>query len=308
MARRFEPMRGFTIFYFKFKAILFFDIPAAKLRLAATQLAVLLHICVTISDLPMETALITGATGGIGSEFARLFAQNGIHPILTGRNEIRLRELADQLSGYGVGVTCYVKDLSRMEEVHALYGLLKEANQSPAYLVNNAGFGTSGPFSETDPDRELEMYRLNMLAPALLTRLFAADMKERGFGRILNVASTAAFQPLPGMAGYAATKAFLLTLSQAVHHELRGSNVSVSVLCPGVTDTSFHAVAGTQKSLMSNRFTHATAREVAQYGYRLMMRRKSLGIHGFFNKLLIFSERFICRRGLIALTDKMLRG
>lgn len=256
----------------------------------------------------METALITGATGGIGSEFARLFAKQRCNLILTGRSEGKLMALADELSGHGVEVTCYVHDLAGEQEVNALYQRLKEANQTPDYLVNNAGFGISGAFAETDPERELEMYRLNMLAPALLMRLFVADMKTRGFGRILNVASTAAFQPLPGMAGYAASKAFLVSLSQAVHYELRGTNVKVSTLCPGVTDTGFHRVAETQKSLMSNRFPHATAQEVAQYGYRLMMRGQSLGIHGFFNTLLIFSERFLCRRGVIALSDRLLRG
>jgi len=256
----------------------------------------------------MENVLITGATGGIGSEFARLFAQKGFNLILTGRNEARLTALAGELSGFGVEVTCYVHDLSHEQEVYALYNRLKESNQIPAYLINNAGFGTSGSFSESNAERELEMYRLNMLAPALLMRLLLVDMKARGFGRILNVASTAAFQPLPGMAGYAATKAFLVSLSQAVHYELRRSNVKVSTLCPGVTDTGFHTVAHTRKSLMSNRFPHSTAPKVARYGYRLMMRGQSLGIHGFFNTLLIFSERFVCRKGVVALSDWMLRG
>jgi len=255
----------------------------------------------------MKTALITGATEGIGLEFAKLFAQKGNNLILIARNENRLQTIANKLQSYNIDVKIYAKDLSIIENAKYIYDDLKKSSISVDYVVNNAGFGINDYYINIDWQREQEMFKLNMFTLAYYTKTFAKDMKERKFGRILNIGSTGSFQPGPYMAGYCATKAFVLSLSEAVNYELRGTNVSVTTLCPGVTDTKFHSIAQTGNTLMSKFLSNSTAEKVAKYGFKIMEKRKSSGVHGFSNNVMIFSNRFTCRKLLITFAGKMLK-
>lgn len=255
----------------------------------------------------MKTACITGATEGIGLAFARLFASKGCNLILIARNEPRLREIAAELSSPEITVHIYARDLSLTQNARFIYEDIQNNRMQVDYLVNNAGFGIDAPYIETDWDKELAMLNLNMITVAYFTKVFARRMTEQGFGRILNVSSIAAFQPGPYMAGYCATKSFVLSLSQAVNYELKGSDVYVTALCPGVTDTKFHVVAQTQTVGMSEYLSHATPDQVADYGYWLMMKKRSLGVYGWINKLIVFSNRFAPRSVSVALSARLLR-
>lgn len=260
------------------------------------------------TDIIMETAFITGASEGIGYEFARLFAKNGKNLILVARNETRLKAISQELSGNGIKVEYYAKDLSILENARYIFNDIQSRNIRVEYVVNNAGFGINGQFTEISWEEELTMYNLNMITLAFFTKVFASEMKSKNYGRILNVGSTGSFQPGPYMAGYCASKAFVLSLSEAVNYELRNTNVRVSALCPGVTDSKFHSVAKTENTSMSKFLSHATPREVAEYGYKLMMKGKSLGIQGFANKVMIQSNRFATRKIATALAGKMLKA
>ncbi len=254
-----------------------------------------------------QTALVTGATEGIGLELTRIFAHNGFNLVLVARNESKLIKIAEELSAHPISVAIYPKDLSVLANAEFIYNDLQSKNIGIDYLVNNAGFGINDSFLEINWQKELDMYNLNMITLSYFTKVFARRMKEKGFGRILNVASIAAFQPGPYMAGYCATKAFVLSLSQAINHELKGSNVTVSALCPGVTDSLFHEVAQSKKTAMSKLMAHATPKEVAEYGYKLIMRRKPIGIYGLSNKIMVFTTRLTPRKMLTALSGKMLK-
>ena len=256
----------------------------------------------------MGTALITGASEGIGYEFARLFAEKGVNLVLVARNETKLQAMLNELTSDKVSVAYYAKDLSIPANAKIIYDDLKFRNISITYLINNAGFGICGDYTDIDWQKEQEMFNLNMITLAYFTKMFARDMKKQGYGRILNIGSTGSFQPGPFMAGYCATKAFVLSLSEAINYELKGTGVSVSTLCPGVTDTKFHDVAKTGNTIMAKFLSHATAKDVALYGYKLMMRGKSSGIHGFVNKLMIFTNRLAPRSVAVALAGKVLKA
>lgn len=256
----------------------------------------------------METALITGASEGIGYEFARIFASKGKNLILVARNEARLKIISQELSKNGITAHYYAKDLSKPENASFIYNDLVNKNIEINYLINNAGFGINGEYTDIPWEKELEMFNLNMITLAYFTKVFAKEMKSRNYGRILNVGSTGSFQAGPFMAGYCATKAFVLSLSEAVNYELRGTNVRVSTLCPGVTDSKFHSVAKTETTMMSKFLSHATPKEVAIYGYNLMMKGKPLGIQGLANNLMILSNRFTSRKMVTGIAGKMLKA
>jgi short-subunit dehydrogenase len=268
----------------------------------------LIHRFAEINSLTMETAFITGASEGMGYEFARQFANKGINLILAARNEIRLKSISAEFSRLGVNVLYYARDLSIPDNARFIFEDLKAKNISVQYLVNNAGFGINGNYTDIEWDRELEMFNLNMLTLAYFTKVFASEMKAKGFGRILNIGSTGSFQPGPFMAGYCASKAFVLSLSEAVNYELRETDVKVSTLCPGVTDTKFHAQAQTGNTVMSKFLAHAKPGEVAEYGIKLMLKGKSMGIHGLSNKMIVSSNRFACRNMSTAIAGKMLKS
>jgi short-subunit dehydrogenase len=234
----------------------------------------------------MPTALITGASGGIGLELARIFAEQGYALVLVARNRERLEEIAVELKPTPVQVLA--KDLAL---VGAAEGIHREVPKVDV-LVNNAGYGVYGPFVKTPLDDELGMLQLNMTALVVLTKLYLPAMVASKNGKILNVASTAAFQPGPLMALYYATKAFVLSFSEAIGNELEGTGVTVTALCPGPTATGFQARTKLEKSRLIKRMKVMDARTVAEAGYRGLMAGKPVVIPGLMNKLLAQSVRF----------------
>lgn len=219
-----------------------------------------------------KKVLITGASSGIGREFAKLFDSYGCELIITARREERLRELADSLQNTPRIIG---GDISGAESAEELYSMTKDENID--ILINNAGFGVWGDFTETDVQKEVDMIRLNVETMHTLFKLFLKDFKERDSGKILNVASMAGFAPGPYMSAYYATKAYVLRLTQSVAHELKasGSNVTVSALCPGPVDTEFNDVAGVKFSTPS-----LTSDYVAKYAAIEMVKGKTVIIPG----------------------------
>lgn len=243
-----------------------------------------------------KTALITGASGGIGYELALLFARDGYDLVLVARSKDKLEALAERLEReHGISVRALFKDLSQPEAPEEIYSELGAESVKVDVLVNNAGFGLRGLFAEGSIADELDMLQLNMVALTHLTRLFIDGMLERGEGKILNLASSAGFQPGPLMAVYAATKAYVLSLSEALANEVAGSGVAITALCPGPTETGFSARAGMQQTRLFRGATMDT-RRVAEIGYRALMRGRPLVIPGLRNRLLVFSVRLAPRR------------
>ena len=242
-----------------------------------------------------ETALVTGASSGIGEELARLFAADGADLVLVARREERLRRLATELEGaHGTASRIEPVDLSEPAEVAALCERLEAAGVSVDVLVNNAGFGARGGVAELDPGRQLQMLRLNVEALTSLTRALLPGMLERGRGGVLNVASVAGFQPGPFMAVYYASKAYVLSFSEALAEELRGSGVTVTALAPGPTVTEFESEAGLEGRLLF-RLGPMAAGPVARAGYRGLRRGRVLVVPGIGNKALAFSHRIFPR-------------
>lgn len=250
-----------------------------------------------------KRALITGASSGIGFELSRIMAADGFDLVLTARREDRLSELKETLeSAYGTTVTILPLDLADRDSVRKLADELKTRELDVDVLVNNAGFGVSGPFVESDWERESQMMDVNMHALADLTKRLLPPMVTREFGRIMNVASTAAFQPGPGMAVYFATKSFVLHFSEALAHELRGTGVTLTALCPGATRSEFLEMADLEGARMVTGRKLPTAAAVARFGYRAMMKGKRVAIHGRLNRLMAFSLRLTPRRMVTAIT------
>ncbi len=232
-----------------------------------------------------ETVLVTGASGGIGLELARQFAKNGFDLVLAARSAGKLADIKKEFEKqYNVRVSVIVKDLIKPGAAGELFEETKKAGLSIDILVNNAGFGTYGPFAQSDLTKELEMIQLNISALTHLTRLVLPGMLEKKKGRILNVASTAAFQPGPLMAVYYATKAFVLSFTDAISAELEKTGIVVSSLCPGPTKSDFQKTAGLDLGM--NIFRAAgimTSEAVAEVGYREFMKGKRVIIPGFAN-------------------------
>jgi hypothetical protein len=246
-----------------------------------------------MKDAPGKTALITGASVGIGRDLAELFARDGHHLILTARNESQLNEVAKKLSDqYHVNAQVIAQDLSTPDAPQRIFDQLQ--SKPIDYLINNAGFGTHGPFAESDLQSQLSMLQVNIVSLTHLTRLFLPQMLTRKTGRILNVASLAAYLPGPFMAVYYATKAYVLSFSEALSSELSGTGITVTALCPGATKTEFQKRAGIGEAahLKGNA---TTSTEVAQLGYTAMMRGQPTIITGLANNLSAFALRFLPR-------------
>lgn len=248
----------------------------------------------------METALITGASSGIGLELARICAKQGIRLILTARSAAQLESLATELRETGIRVDVVVKDLSDYSSAREIFDWCESRNLTVDYLINNAGFGDYGFFHESDWNKQERMINLNVTALAYLTHLFLPGMIRRRKGRILNVASTASFQPGPTMSVYYATKAFVLHFSEALHNELRPFGITVTALCPGPTESGFQAVAGIEETRLVKDRRLPGSKEVAEYGFRAMLKGKPVAIHGWLNRLLVFSVRFSPRTWVVA--------
>lgn len=253
----------------------------------------------------METVLITGASNGIGEELAKIFAKEGYHLILVARSEDKLNQMANFLSTqYGVQTHVFVQDLSVPQSASKLYQEVKNKGLSVDVLVNNAGFGKIGKFIQQDVQSISEMMHLNMATLTELTSLFLPEMKRNNKGKILNIASTAAFQSVPRFAVYAATKAYVLSFTEALHYELKGTGISVTALCPGPVNTGFAKRAdGENNNLFKNAMDSKT---VAEVGYQALMNNKMYEIVGFKNKFLAYLSRIIPSRRLhIYIVDKM---
>jgi short-subunit dehydrogenase len=228
-----------------------------------------------------QWVLLTGASQGIGYEFAKLFAADGYNLVIVARDQTRLVQVADELGArHGVAVKVLAKDLAVPGAGREIFDELERGQIPISILVNNAGFGFQGAFAKVELQGELDLIQVNMTALVELTRLFVTPMLARGEGRILNVASIAAFQPGPFLALYYASKAFVYSFSVALAEELRGTGVTVTTLCPGLTHSQFHARAGMTRP----HGLFMAADEVARDGYRAMMKGKPILISGWMNK------------------------
>ncbi len=245
----------------------------------------------------MPTALITGASSGIGLELASLAARARHDLVLVARNRERLESIARGLGEeFGVRVTVVPEDLSRPAAPGEIAREVSERGIAVDVLVNNAGLGTYGFFAETPLDREIETISVNVTALTVLTKLFLPSMLERRRGRILNVASTAAFQPGPLMAVYYASKAYVLSFSEALASETAGTGVTVTALCPGPTPTEFQRRAGVPAApTLPGPFAKSAA-EVARSGWAGMMAGRRIVVPGFANRALIQAQRLAPRR------------
>lgn len=242
-----------------------------------------------------EIVLVTGASSGIGRELARYFAADGSRLILLARKRSALESLAEELrKSYKTQSEVLTIDLAQPDAPDRIYRHLDTQGTRLDVLVNNAGFGANGLFAELSLERQMEMIQVNVTSAARLMRLFLPGMIQRGRGGVLNVASTAAFQPGPEMAVYYATKAFLLSLSEAVGDEVRGTGVAVTALCPGATSTNFFEAAGAQESRLF-RFNAMSAEAVARIGHKAFRKKQSLCVAGLRNKAMAASVRFAPR-------------
>ncbi|MFV2070792.1 MAG: SDR family NAD(P)-dependent oxidoreductase, partial [Pirellulales bacterium] len=253
-------------------------------------------------------SLVTGASSGIGAEFARLLAEQGSDLILTARRRDRLEALATELSDrHAIDVTVVENDLDTPDGPRRLFDEVMQRRRPVTTLVNNAGFGIYGCVVQQDPVAIESMVRVNVTALTALTRLFAAEMEVAGRGEILNVASFAAVQPIPRYAVYSGAKAYVVAFSQALQHELRRSGVTVSVLLPGFTATEFHRVAGHRKTRLM-RLTTLDARHVARAGLAGVAKGKIVIIPGLWYKACAVGGRFLPRRLAAALAAATVKG
>jgi short-subunit dehydrogenase len=250
-----------------------------------------------------QTALITGASSGIGYELAKLFAHDKYNLVLVARSGARLVQFADELEHqFGVSARTVPMDLSLPEAPQELFDELQRAGIGTEVLVNNAGYGVMGELAKIPLEESLGQINLNIIALTRLTKLFLAPMLERHSGKIMNVASTAAFQAGPLMSVYYATKAYVLLFSEGLANELQGSGVTVTCFCPGPTDTGFQKRAGTERSRLFKRAAIMDAQSVARDGYRGLMKGQTLVISGTRNWLVAESVRFAPRKMVTAIS------
>ncbi|MEW5958125.1 MAG: SDR family oxidoreductase [Chloroflexota bacterium] len=244
----------------------------------------------------MKTTLITGASSGIGYELSKLFAQDGYNLVLVARNEQRLQQLAGELTAkFDVWVKVMAKDLAIACSPAEIFAELEAESIQLDILVNNAGFQVYGPFLENDLAKELQMLQVNLLSLTQLTKLFLPGMIARGNGKILNVGSTGSFVPGPLNAVYCASKAYVLSLSEAMAEELAGTGVTVTALCPGATITEFHKRAQ-MEDVRLFKMGAMEAGPVAAAGYRALMAGRRIVVPGFQNRLLVLATRFLPRK------------
>ncbi|RUS48865.1 SDR family oxidoreductase [Cohnella sp. AR92] len=255
----------------------------------------------------MKTVLITGASSGIGKAFAELFAKKNYRIVLASRNEEKLSGIARQLrDNYAVSTILIPVDLAQSDGPILLHGQLMEMGIAIDVLVNNAGFGSFGLLHEQDVRSELEMLQLNVHSLSHLMMLFLPAMVSRGSGSILNVGSTTSFYACPLSANYSASKAFVLSLTEAVSNELQGTGVIVTALCPGATGTEFFRSAKMDGQKVSDPKTLMSPETVAEIGYKALMSKKTIVVPGFQNWLLTQAPRFFPRRFVTRITRSVL--
>ena len=225
---------------------------------------------------------------------------------MVARNKAKLDELKSTLEKeYKVKVYTIGKDLSATNAANEVYNETIRQNIQIDYLINNAGFGEFGLFTDTDWNKELKMINLNITTLTAFTKLYLQDMVKRRSGKIMNVASTAAFQSGPTMAVYFATKAYVLSFSEAVNNEVSDKGVTITTLCPGATESGFQAAAAMEESRLVKGRKLPSSEEVAQYGYAAMMKGKTVAIHGLMNWILANSVRFTPRSIVVKITRKI---
>lgn len=257
----------------------------------------------------MSYTLITGASSGIGWELSHVFARKKHDLILTARSESKLQELKKDLEEkYKIKAQVIAADLSKPESPRTLFQIIKAQNYEIDILVNNAGFGCHGEFAKADWQKQRDMIQVNIMALTELTHLFLPSMIAKKSGKILNVASTAAFQPGPLMSVYYATKAFVLSFSEGLFEELQSSGITVTALCPGPTLSGFQATANLHNVAVFDASPLPTSQVVAKYGYDALMSGKAVAIHGSVNKMLASSvrltPRFLMRKIVRKLQEK----
>ena len=251
-------------------------------------------------------AVITGASSGIGRDFAELYARDGHDLILVARRRDALESLGRSLHDrYGVVCDAFPADLARRLDREHLAARLRSIDDRVVALVNNAGIGTHGYFHETDLERELEIIELNIAALTHLTKLVVPGMLARRHGRIVNVSSLAAFQPGPLMAVYYASKAYVQSFSEALAEEVAGTGVTVTALCPGPTTTEFHDRAGIHPDAPAGGPQTMTSREVAEAGYRAANDGKRVIVTGLRNKVVVWANRILSRRRMTRLVRRL---
>jgi len=254
------------------------------------------------------TALITGASSGIGLELAKLFAKDGIDVVLVARSLDKLNRLAGDLeSAHSIRANVFACDLALPGAAEDLFSRTQAASLRVDFLINNAGFGLRGSFVQNDLKQLLEMLQVNVVALTHLTKLYLNDMVTRKSGKVLNVASTAAYQPGPWMAVYYATKAYVLNFSEALSNELSGTGVTVTALCPGPTRTGFQERAGAKDmQLMKSKVMAAMdAVSVAEKGYEGLMKNKRVIIPGVMNRVVATAARIGPRDWSTAIAGSM---
>jgi short-subunit dehydrogenase len=253
-----------------------------------------------------KLALITGSSSGIGLELAKIMAANGHDLFLTARSENILLKLKSEIEkNHKVKVHIFPKDLSRINAPQEIYEEIKKQGLEVEYLVNNAGFGDFGAFYKSSWDRTREMIELNITSLTHLTRLFLPDMIKKKSGKILNVASVAAFLPGPMMSVYYATKAYVLHFSEAIRAEVQKTGVTITILCPGPTASGFQAAAGFDGAESLNKMRMPSSLAVAQCGYKAMMKGKPLVIHGRGYSTAIQAIKFFPRTVVASLVKKV---
>ena len=253
-----------------------------------------------------NTALVTGASNGIGLELAKIHASRGGDLVLVARSRNVLEKIKKELEEkYKINVYIIVKDLSIINSAKEIYNETKKQAITINYLINSAGFGNFGMFVDTDWGTELEMINLNIITLTQLTKLYLKDMIKLKNGKIMNVASTAAFQSGPTMAVYYATKAYVLNFSEAVDNEVRDKGITITTLCPGPTKSNFQEIAKMENSSLFKEKNLPTAKAVAEYGYSSMLKGKTVAIHGFKNWVMASSVRFFPRQLIVKITRKI---
>jgi len=254
----------------------------------------------------MNTTLITGASSGIGEAFARKLAARGHNLLLVARTEEKLVMLCNEVGrSHNIRAEYFAADLSRPATPRRLFEETGKRELEIDLLINNAGFGSMGDFAKLDLDRELNMMDLNIRSLVELTHRFLQPMRERKSGAVMNVASTAGFQPVPFMATYAATKAFVLSFSEALWEENRPFGIKVMALCPGVTETNFFAASSMQRPPAR---TSQTPEEVVDVGLRALARGKSSVISGWANRLMMEAERGVPRKLVLRVAGAVMRS
>ncbi len=252
-----------------------------------------------------KRALITGASSGIGLAFSKLLARDGYDVVLVARSQRRLQQISKDLEN-SFSIQAYVleQDLSKEGAVKSIYDHLQRKKMSIDVLVNNAGFGLFGEFSRTDWKKESAMIQLNIVTLTEMSKFFLPSMLRNRSGKIVNVASTASFMPGPLMAVYYATKAYVLSFSEALAKEVEGMGVSVTALCPGPTATGFQKASELEESKLIKGKTFPDAQEVARYGYQAMKDGKVVAVHGIANQLIVWFVRLMPRSIITSMVYK----